>query len=583
MNKELVFNTKVTAPGIAIGAAFVFKPYSYELEQIAKITTESSREQSQLEEARLKVLRQLSHALKRNQLAHGDKFGAIFESQMAFLQDEILLDEILNEIDQKSCHAAIAVNRVLSRKSEHFLNLDNNFFRERAFDIIDLRQKWILALLGQGIDYHLNYPAIIVAENLSPSDTVNFNRNLLLGILTDQGGYTSHSAIFARGLNIPSMVNNTNLSQLIHNKDTIILDGENGKVIVHPTAETLARYKSLRKEYISLSRINPAEWPQSTHTADGHRIRLLLNIEFAHEASRVGEFSADGVGLFRTEALLFERDNIPDEQCQFSIYKKTLKNLKGAPCTIRTFDLGGDKLLKGVTEYSEPNPFLGWRAIRFSLDNPVIFKTQLKAMLKASVFGHIKILIPMINTIDEILHVKELYNEVRQELRLNKVRMADDIELGIMIETPAAAITAEALAAYVDFLSIGSNDLTQYTLAVDRTNNRIADRYNPFEPAVLKMIDLTINAARKNEKPLSVCGEFAADPRAIPLLLGMGVKQFSVAPANFYIVKKIIHSVSLTECGQLYHQAKDSYRVEEIENLCEQFLQNKMPDLHTIK
>ncbi len=583
MNKELVFNTKVTAPGIAIGAAFVFKPYSYELEQIAKITTESSREQSQLEEARLKVLRQLSHALKRNQLAHGDKFGAIFESQMAFLQDEILLDEILNEIDQKSCHAAIAVNRVLSRKSEHFLNLDNNFFRERAFDIIDLRQKWILALLGQGIDYHLNYPAIIVAENLSPSDTVNFNRNLLLGILTDQGGYTSHSAIFARGLNIPSMVNNTNLSQLIHNKDTIILDGENGKVIVHPTAETLARYKSLRKEYISLSRINPAEWPQSTHTADGHRIRLLLNIEFAHEASRVGEFSADGVGLFRTEALLFERDNIPDEQCQFSIYKKTLKNLKGAPCTIRTFDLGGDKLLKGVTEYSEPNPFLGWRAIRFSLDNPVIFKTQLKAMLKASVFGHIKILIPMINTIDEILHVKELYNEVRQELRLNKVRMADDIELGIMIETPAAAITAEALAAYVDFLSIGSNDLTQYTLAVDRTNNRIADRYNPFEPAVLKMIDLTINAARKNEKPLSVCGEFAADPRAIPLLLGMGVKQFSVAPANFYIVKKIIHSVNLTECGQLYHQAKDSYRVEEIENLCEQFLQNKMPDLHTIK
>ncbi|HED11244.1 MAG TPA: phosphoenolpyruvate--protein phosphotransferase [Caldithrix abyssi] len=583
MNKELVFNTKVTAPGIAIGAAFVFKPYSYELEQIAKITTESSREQSQLEEARLKVLRQLSHALKRNQLAHGDKFGAIFESQMAFLQDEILLDEILNEIDQKSCHAAIAVNRVLSRKSEHFLNLDNNFFRERAFDIIDLRQKWILALLGQGIDYHLNYPAIIVAENLSPSDTVNFNRNLLLGILTDQGGYTSHSAIFARGLNIPSMVNNTNLSQLIHNKDTIILDGENGKVIVHPTAETLARYKSLRKEYISLSRINPAEWPQSTHTADGHRIRLLLNIEFAHEASRVGEFSADGVGLFRTEALLFERDNIPDEQCQFSIYKKTLKNLKGAPCTIRTFDLGGDKLLKGVTEYSEPNPFLGWRAIRFSLDNPVIFKTQLKAMLKASVFGHIKILIPMINTIDEILHVKELYNEVRQELRLNKVRMADDIELGIMIETPAAAITAEALAAYVDFLSIGSNDLTQYTLAVDRTNNRIADRYNPFEPAVLKMIDLTINAARKNEKPLSVCGEFAADPRAIPLLLGMGVKQFSVAPANFYIVKKIIHSVNLTECGQLYHQAKDSYRVEEIETLCEQFLQNKMPDLHTIK
>ncbi len=583
MNKELVFETKVTAPGIAIGAAFVFKPYSYELEQIAKKTSESDREQNQLEKARLQVLQQLSHALKRNQLTHGDKFGAIFESQMAFLQDEILLDEIISEIEQKSCHAAIAVNEVLSRKSEHFLNLDNNFFRERAFDIIDLRQKWILALLGQGIDYQLSYPAIIVAENLSPSDTVNFNRNLLLGILTDQGGYTSHSAIFARGLNIPSMVNNTNLSQLIHNKDTLILDGENGRVIVHPTAETLARYKSRRKEYIRLSHINPAEWPQSTHTADGHRIHLLLNIEFAHEASRVKDFSADGVGLFRTEALLFERDNIPDEHCQFRIYKKTLKNLKGAPCTIRTFDLGGDKLLKGVTEYSEPNPFLGWRAIRFSLDNPVIFKTQLKAMLRASVFGPVKILIPMINTIDEILHVKELYNEVRQELRLNKVRMAENVELGIMIETPASAITAETLAAYVDFLSIGSNDLTQYTLAVDRTNNRIADRYNPFEPAVLKMIELIIKAAVKNQKPLSVCGEFAADPRAIPLLLGMGLKQFSVAPSNFYIVKKIIHSVNLTECGQLYRKAENIYRAEEIETLCEQFLQDKMPDLHTIK
>ncbi len=583
MNKELVFETKVTAPGIAIGAAFVFKPYSYELEQIAKSTPKSSEEQTQLERARNKVLQQLNHALKRNQLTHGEKFGAIFESQMAFLQDEVLIEEILGEIREKSCHAAIAVNTVLSRKSEHFLNLDNNFFRERAFDIIDLRQKWILALLGRGIDYQLSYPAIIVAENLSPSDTVNFNRNLLLGILTDQGGYTSHSAIFARGLNIPSMVNNTNLSQLIKNKDTLILDGRNGKVILHPRAETLARYKTLQKEYEEVSHLHPGGWQEPTQTADGIRVELMLNIEFAHEASRVHAFAADGVGLFRTEALLFERDNIPDEHCQYSIYKKTLLNLKGAPCTIRTFDLGGDKLLKGVTEYSEPNPFLGWRAIRFSLDNPLIFKTQLKAMLRASVHGPLKILIPMINTVDEILHVKELFNETRQELRLNSVETGDSVELGIMIETPAAAVTATALARYADFLSIGSNDLTQYTLAVDRTNNRIADRYNPFEPAVLKMILHTIRAAEETGKPLSVCGEFAAEPRAIPLLLGMGLRRFSVAPVNFYIVKKIIHSVNLKECQNLFNRAETMFRASEIEELCEGFLQNNVPDLHTLK
>ena len=582
MTKELVFDAQTTAPGIAIGAAYVFRPYSYELEKIAKTQTERSTELAQLENARLKVLHQIGFALKRNNASYGEKFGAIFESQLAFLDDTVLITEIEEEINNTGCAAAIAVNTVLSRKSEHFLNLENPFFRERAFDIIDLRQKWILALLGQGIDYQLNYPAIIVAENLSPSDTVNFNRNLLLGILTDQGGFTSHSAIFARGLHIPSMVNNTNLSRLIKNRDMLILDGDGHKLIIHPTEDTIAFYRKKKKQTPTLF-IKDKNLPEATRTHDGERIQLKLNIEFAHEAGMVKQLSADGVGLFRTEALIFERDNIPDEHCQLSIYKKAVSNLNGLPCTIRTFDLGGDKMLKGATEYNEPNPFLGWRAIRFSLDNPAIFKTQVRAMLQASAHGPLNILIPLINNLDEIFHIKELINEVRQELRLGNRKTARHVPLGIMIETPAAAVTARTLMSHVDFVSIGSNDLTMYTLAVDRTNNRIAHLYNPFEPALLKMMEMIIQASQNTGIPVSVCGEFAADIRSIPLLLGMGMREFSVAPSNFYIVKKVIHSVTLDACNALYRDVSDIYHAKEIEKRCENFLNSSVPQLNQSK
>ncbi len=579
--KQLIFKGQITAPGIAIGRAFIFKPYAIDLAEISQKAHASLMEVELFHEARMQVMEQLEFAHKLSAASFSEEQQAIFESQAAFLEDQILLDEIIALIEAEAISAVQAVSRILSEKSDHFLNLDNPFFRDRAFDIIDLKQKLILALLGVGIDYQLNVPSIIVAENLSPADTVNFNRNFILGILTDQGGYSSHASILARGLQIPSIVNNNNLSHLLHNDELVIIDGFKGEIIVNPTADILKKYEHLQTELKKNQDKLNSDVVIDGLTTDGVRIGVWANIEFAYEAVDARQKGADGIGLFRTEVFFFERANLPSEECQFDFYKKTLENLEGKPCVIRTIDLGGDKLLKGVTETAEPNPFLGWRAIRFCLDKPKIFKTQLRAMLRASAFGDLKILLPMVNTVDEIQSVKKIISEVRDELKERGIACADHIDLGIMVETPAAAVMAPVLAQYVDFFSIGSNDLTQYVLAVDRTNNKVADRYNPFEPAVLKLLHCTIEAAVNNHIPVSICGEFGARPRAVPLLIGMGMHSLSVAPNNISTVRRIIQSVGYKECRELFNAVKEMHSAAEIEQKCEMFLREHKIELPT--
>ena len=578
-HKQLTFNGLITAPGIAIGRVFVFKPYAIDLAEISQKAQASLMEVELFNDARLQVLEQLEFAYKLSTTSFSEEQQAIFESQSAFLNDQILIDEITELIELEALSAVQAVSQILSNKSDHFLNLDNAFFRDRAFDIIDLKQKLILALLGVGIDYQLNAPAIIVAENLSPADTVNFNRNLILGILADQGGYSSHAAILARGLSIPSMVNNNNLSHLLHNNETVILDGFKGEIIVNPHEDVLEKYRGLQAQLKNSLARHESDVVLNARTTDGVDIGVWANIEFAHEALDAQQKGADGIGLFRTEVFFFERANLPSEECQFDFYKKTLEHLDGKPCVVRTIDLGGDKLLKGVTELQEPNPFLGWRAIRFCLDKPKIFKTQLRAMLRASAFGDLKILLPMVNTVDEVLQVKEILREVRTDLKNKGIATAGKTDLGIMIETPAAAIMAPILATYVDFFSIGSNDLTQYVLAVDRTNKKVSDRYNPFEPAVLKMLHCTIEAAVSNKIPVSICGELGAKPLAVPLLIGMGLHSFSVAPSNITMVRRIINSVGYKECRSLFEAVQTLHRAEEIEEKCTMFLQEHKIEL----
>lgn len=578
-SKQIIIKGQATAPGIAVGPAFIFKPFALNLAEINSSAESVASEIELFESARLKVLDQLSFARKQSNESYGDEFSEIFESQIAFLNDQILQDEIISAMKEGRNSAGYAVSTILAKKSEHFINLENTYFRERAFDIIDLKQKLLLALFDIQVDYQLTHPSIVIAENLSPADTVNFNRNLILGFLTDRGGQTSHSSILARGLKIPSVVNGKNLSEIISTDDLIIIDGFEGTIILNPDDDTRKKYLNLKFKYEQQDALLVASNPKEAVTADNVKIGVHANIEFMHEVNDVQEYKADGVGLFRTETLFLEGKSVPGEEKQFKIYKQIVSNLKKKPFVIRTIDLGGDKLLDGYNNESEQNPFLGWRAIRFCLDNPSIFKPQLRAIIKAAHFGNVRILIPMVNSVGEVLQVKELISEVRHELQNAGRKIPDVIKLGVMIETPAAAVMASTLAKYVDFLSIGSNDLTQYTLAVDRTNSKIAQNYCSFEPSVIRLMHCTVNAGIANNIPVSICGEFAAVPAALPILLGMGLRSLSVTPTSIPLIKKIIRSVNINSCIKLYDKIQMFHHASEIQAECEQFIKNHVPEL----
>ncbi|KAA3618487.1 MAG: phosphoenolpyruvate--protein phosphotransferase [Calditrichaeota bacterium] len=577
--KQIIIRGLATAPGIAVGPAYIFKPFAINMAELDTVAASAKAECEHFKEARSKVLDQLNFASKQSFESYGDEFSEIFNSQIAFLNDTLLLEEIRTKIYESNQSAAYAVTTVLSQKSNHFINLENRYFRERAFDIIDLKQKLILALFGIKIDYQLTTPSIIISENLSPTDTVNFNRNLILGFLTDQGGQTSHSAILARGLKIPSVVNGKNLSKVIRNGDEIILDGFKGTIIINPESETRGKYLELKEKHNQQQAILVADNTKKAITKDNVEISLLANIELPHEVTEVSEFNAQGVGLYRTEALFMENNSTPSEDEQFKAYKKIVKSLGSDLFVIRTIDLGGDKLIEGLTTKSELNPFLGWRAIRFCLDNPQIFKPQLRAILRASAYGNIRILLPMVSSISEILQVKELINEARHELQTSGYKISPNVDLGVMIETPSAAIMASTVGKYVDFLSIGSNDLTQYTLAVDRTNSKVAHSYSSFDPAVIRLMQMATIAGIENNIPVSICGEFASVPSAVPVLLGMGLRSLSVTPHFIPRIKKIIRSVHINSCIKLYDKIQTLHLASEIEEVCNDFIQTNVPEL----
>ncbi len=581
--KELILKGTPTSPGIAIGPVYNFKPLTINLSELEIIIENVEAEIRHFDRARKKVLIQLKYARLTSEEHYGKQFSDIFESQQAFLEDPVLIDEIHREIKRTHHSAAYAVSKILSEKSDHFINLENEYFRERAYDILDLKQKLIHALLGISIDYHLSNPAIIVAEMLSPADTVQFNRNFILGFLTDQGGKTSHAAIMARGLRIPSVVNDAGLSRIISKHDFLIIDGFEGLIILNPTQKTLRKYEKLQKKYKRYENGLTKQAAKEAVTKDEQKIELLANIEFLQEVNDVKLNYADGVGLFRTESVFIERETLPSEEEQFEIYKKLAEQLRPAEVVIRTIDLGGDKLLKGYSDEEESNPFLGWRAIRFCLDRPNLFKQQLRAIYRASAFGNVKILLPMISTVREVRLTKQLIQQVKKELKKEQAPFNEKLPVGIMIETPAAAIMTVHLASQVDFFSIGTNDLTQYVLAIDRTNNRVAKSFNTYNPSVLRLIYDTIKAANAKKLPVTLCGEFAAQPEAVPLLIGMGLRSFSMNPFSIPQTKLIIRSLQTKDCEKLFNQIKELVDEDKIENQCRQFLEDRVPQLNLSK
>ena len=478
----------------------------------------------------------------------------IFDAHLLMLEDRVLIEEVFKIIREQKANAEYAFHTASDRYIAVLEAVEDEYLRERAADLRDLTNRVLDNLMDVKDAYnlrHLSEPCILVGHDLSPSMTATLDKKFVLGFATDIGGKTSHTAILARSLDIPAAVGLQNASEELDTGDYVLLDGYNGTVVVNPTDQTLFEYGQLVKIKASLDEKLREIQFQPAVTLDGKTIHLSANIEDQHDVAAVTRHGAEGVGLFRTEFLYINRDSLPTEDEQYEVYRSVAAALKPNPVIIRTLDIGGDKFASQLQLAHELNPFLGWRAIRFCLAQPQLFCAQLRAILRAGVEGNIKMMYPMISGLDELNQANQLVEQCKAELRAQNIPFAENLDLGVMIEIPSAALIADTLAKKVKFFSIGSNDLIQYALAADRTNERVSHLYEPTHPAILKLIKMTVDAAHANGIWCGVCGEIAGDPILTALLVGLGVDELSTAPAVLDEVKYIIRRVKLEEARLL--------------------------------
>ncbi|NIM97469.1 MAG: phosphoenolpyruvate--protein phosphotransferase [candidate division Zixibacteria bacterium] len=533
------------SPGVVIGKAFLLDPESIEVSEEKIPQNEVPREILRFKEAlndtKKEILKIKEKVSKRIDPDH----AKIFDAQVMIVEDKLINDAVIERIKQSRSNAEFVYKKVIEHTIETISSAKDEYLREKVTDINAVANRLIYNLLGikhltlESIDS----PVILVARSLSPGDVVHMKKESILGFATDMGGGTSHVALLAKSMGIPAVVGLKNFFHQIQDKQNIILDGTKGEVVICPDEQTLREYEK-RRIYIlektaELSELRslPAE------TLDGRKIELSANIELPSDADSALEYGAEGIGLFRTEYLYIALSGFPTEEEQYRAYLEVAEKVYPKSVILRTFDLGGDKFDRHSGSMYETNPFLGWRAIRACLDLPETFKVQLRAMLKASAKKNIKIMFPMVSGVEELQKAKAILNEVKQQFSRNKIPFDQDIQAGIMVEIPSAALSADSLAKESDFFSIGTNDLIQYTLAVDRGNERIAHLYQGFHPAVLKLIKESIDAARRNGIWVGLCGEMAGDPLATVLLVGMGVDELSTSAMAIPEIKRIIRSI----------------------------------------
>ncbi|GAB4328041.1 MAG: phosphoenolpyruvate--protein phosphotransferase [Calditrichia bacterium] len=569
--KEIVIEGIPASPGIAIGPVFLYTEPTYtpELRLVhkKKINSEIKRFQEAVDASK----NYLQKILDETEKNYGKEFTEIIETQVSILEDTIFLQEVVQLIQDKRYDAAYATFKVFRKKKDHFLQLADEYFRDRAADIQNLKRLILKHLLGHSSELPIKEGAIIVAEDLSPSDTIKLHHQKILGFCTNFGGKNSHSAIIARSLGVPAVVGTEFITSAIHPRETIILDGSSGKVILNPTPETIKKYQRKQQQFITLEQNYRRLAKQPAITSDGVRIDIVANIEFLEELPLVEESGAEGIGLFRTEGLFMGENGLPTEDEQTETYQAVAEKLAPRPVVIRTLDVGGDKILPDLVNVPERNPFLGWRAIRFCLDHKEIFIPQLKAILRANTHANLHLMLPMVSSLEEIHQFRTVLKEAEEILKQEGKAYNPNIKIGTMIEIPSAAILAEQLAREVDFFSIGTNDLIQYTLAVDRANERISHLYNHFHPAVLQLVHHVIQVGLRNNVPVSMCGEMAADPVAVPILIGMGLKKFSTNLQAIPQIKELIRHVSVNKSTDLFKRSQSLFTAKEIQDLCEDY------------
>lgn len=543
--------------GVALGKALLIENEALTIEkrQIEDLEEEKRKLVQGLEVSKGQLARVRDKALREL----GEDQAQIFESHLLILDDPELIGQTEQMIENNHVNVEYAFQQVAEQFVMIFQGMDNEYMRERAADIKDVSDRVLRNLVGQEvIDLSvLTEEVILIAHDLTPSDTATMNKEKVLGFLTDIGGRTSHTAIMARTLEIPAVVGLGKITEQVKNGDFVVLNGETGELIINPTDEEIEQYRQLKAEYDQFRNELETVKGQPSITLDGRKVELAGNIGTPSDLDGLLKNDAEGVGLYRTEFLYMNRDTMPTEDEQFEAYKQVLEGINPRPVVIRTLDVGGDKNLPYLKIDPEMNPFLGYRAIRLCLKEQGIFKIQLRALMRASIYGNLKIMFPMISSLDELLAAKAILDEVKRELEEQQIKYAAEIEVGMMIEVPSAALMSDILAQHVDFFSIGTNDLIQYTTAVDRMNEKIKDLYDPFNPGVLRLIDLVIKNGHRSGIWVGMCGEMAGDQRMIPILMGVGLDEFSMSPSSILPARKLIRSL----------------KVEEMENLAVEVLQ----------
>lgn len=557
--------------GVAIAKAYLLvePDLSFDKEQITDVESELEKFRNAIETTKVELTKIRNNA---EQNLGADK-AAIFDAHLLILDDPEIINPVEDKIKNDKVNAPTALTEVTDQFVSIFESMDNEYMKERAADIRDVSKRVLAHILGVELPNPsmIDESVVIIGNDLTPSDTAQLNKAYVQGFVTNIGGRTSHSAIMSRSMEIAAVVGTKSITEEVKQGDMIIVDGLTGEIIINPTDDEVIAYQNKRERFFEDKKELQKLREEDSVTADGTQVELAANIGTPDDLDGVIENGAEGIGLYRTEFLYMGRDELPSEEEQFEAYKKVLETMDGKRVVVRTLDIGGDKELPYMNLPKEMNPFLGYRAIRLCLDQPDIFRPQLRALLRASTYGKLNIMFPMVATIQEFRDAKALLEEEKANLEQEGVEVSDDIELGIMVEIPSTAALADVFAKEVDFFSIGTNDLIQYTMAADRMSERVSYLYQPYNPSILRLVKQVIEASHKEGKWTGMCGEMAGDEVAIPLLLGLGLDEFSMSATSILKARRQIANLSKNEMNELSNRAIDCATADEVQTLVKQY------------
>jgi len=569
------------SPGIAVCTSQLISPRSDRAVPRSISPDEVASEIARFEEALIATHDQLKHIQKQVAEVLGDEHASIFDAHMLVVDDRTFIEDVIRSLKKEMLNVEPVLLNVANRYADMLSKMEDSYLSERAADIRDVTKRILANLIGETLDQisKISEPCIVVAHDLSPSDTASIDREMVKAFATDLGSSTSHTAIMAKALRVPAVVGLHNITAVVDTGDVILLDGAKGLVFVNPTKNRLEEYRQRASEQEKILIELDTLRDKPPETLDGYLVPISANIELLEELDAVGAQGARGIGLFRTEFLFMGCDVLPDEDEQTDAYDRAAKSQYPAPVVIRTLDIGADKLPESIECQDELNPFLGDRAIRLCLSRPSLFKTQLRAILRASVNDNVRMMYPMISCVQELIEANALLKECMDELRELGMAFNEKLEVGTMIEVPSAALVADLLAPHVSFFSLGTNDLIQYTMAVDRGNENVAHLYKPTHMAIIRLIDHVVKVSRDHGLWTCVCGQMAANPILVPLLIGLGVDELSVSPSEAPVIKDVIRKLHYSSATELAQQALVSDCAEQVEELCRDLIAEIAPDV----